>query len=108
MTFETDVHVPKRQSPKIRPERLLYNIKINPNVFIIGFRLSPSESFLNFHRLNLLGFVVLREQLLLTVKMCRIWMHILNFECEGLFLFQTPNLEPESRFYRPETEATCC
>lgn len=40
--------------------------------------------------------------------MCRSWKHILNFECEGLFLFQTLNLEPESTLYRPETEATCC
>lgn len=52
---------------------------------------------------NSLGFAfnpsgVLREQLGLTVKMCRSWKHFLNFECEGLFLFQTPNSEPETIF----------
>lgn len=48
--------------------------------------------------------LVLGEQRLLTVKMCRSWTHILNLECERLFLFQILNLEPESIFYRPETE----
>lgn len=87
MTSEVDVHVHQRQNPKIGPEPFL-SIRVNPNVLIVRRCLSPGELFflkkLFETHIELAGIcLVLREQLLLTVKMCRSWKHILNFKREG-------------------------